>query len=473
MILRKKMLTRVLVGMLVAGNMFSQVVTMVHATPAASATADATKEQTEEEKKKEAEEAKQKDIARLQGITIESNNIEGWPEGPATTGESAIVMDMTTGAVLYAKEADVQKHPASITKILTALVALENNPLDKKITVTQENLDSMESGASMIGLKAGEEVTEEQGLYATMLASANEAAYAVAESTTGSYEEFLTMMNNRAKELGCKNSNFCNANGLNDDAHVTTARDMALIARAAYQNEEFRKIIATLEYNIPNTNIVQTPRVFQQHHKMILQNNSNYYQYATGGKTGFTSAAGNTLVTFAEKDGMKLVAVVLKEAYQSHYADTRNILEYCFNNFTHVSIGENAKSHKFDSVVNQGCCVTLPAGEKFQDLTEKVEATGTQEDGLGRVTYTYKEQPVGCAKVNLSKSYMTEIYGDKEAEAKAEKAKSQAASEKNSMKLTNLPVLYYVVAAAWLIVLILLVVGLVRVNMRKKGSREE
>lgn len=466
MVLRKKILIRTLAAVLLVSQAFMYSATYASAAPASGSQTQTTEQKAAEEKQKK-EEAKQTDIARIQAIPIESNSWSNWPQGPATTGESAIVMDMTTGAVLYAKDADAQKYPASITKILTALVALEHNALDKIITVTQQNLDSMESGASSIGLKAGEEITEEQGLYATMLASANEAAYAIAESTTGSYDEFLNLMNQKAEELGCTGSHFCNSNGLNNEAHLTTARDMALIARAAYQNEEFRKIISTLEYTIPSTNLVATPRVFQQHHKMIIQNNGNFYPYATGGKTGFTSLAGNTLVTYAEKDGIKLVAVVLKESYQSHYPDTKNLLEYGFNNFAHSSISENATSDKFDSVVNEGCCVSLPTGVSFSDLDEQVDATGTEADGLGRVTYSYKGEPVGCAKVHLSESYLKEVYGDKEAEAKAAKEKATAEAKKNQITLTHLPLIYYVVTTAWILVVIVLVAVLIKMRRRK------
>ena len=176
---------------------------------------------------------------------IQSNNIPGWPQGPKIICETGIVMDLDTGEILYAKGIDEKRAPASITKIMTAMLAIEKVPLDTKITFTNE-VNNIEPGSTHIGIKPGETLTMEESLYAILLGSANEVSSGVAEYIGGTVQNFVDMMNEKAKELGCKNTHFVNANGLYDDNHYTTARDMALIAKAAFQNETFRNIVKPL-----------------------------------------------------------------------------------------------------------------------------------------------------------------------------------------------------------------------------------
>ena len=272
---------------------------------------------------------------------------EYWPSdiGISETEEAAIVMDVDSGAILYEQNMDVVHYPASITKVLTALVALENSELDEIVTFSSDAVYNCESGSSSIARDVGEQMTMEQCLYGMMLESANECAYAIGEHVAGgSISDFVDMMNAKAKELGCTSTHFNNSNGLPDEDHYTTAHDMALIARAAYQNEEFQTIVGTKSYTIPPTNIHSDPTPLNNHHAMLnFYKTSKYlYDYCVGGKTGYTDVANSTLVTYAKKDGMTLVCVIMNATSPNHYIDTTNLFNYCFDNFTVYNVSENA-----------------------------------------------------------------------------------------------------------------------------------
>ncbi len=272
----------------------------------AAATTDST--QTEEEDR---ETQRQNCYA----IAPDSNSVENWPQGPATYADSAIVMDMNSGAVLYSKQIEKKHYPASITKLLTTLVALDNAELTDTVEFSQDSISFLEYGDAHIGMTPGEQISMEDALYAVLLASANEVSYAVAESVGkkmgGGYDTFIQAMNDESEKLGCTGSHWTNANGLHDEQHYTTAHDMARIGAAVYQKEAFRTISQSLSHTIPVTNLVNEERTFQQKHKMLWPQNDNYYEYCKGGKTGYTDQARTTLVTMADNGDMQLVAVVL------------------------------------------------------------------------------------------------------------------------------------------------------------------
>lgn len=255
---------------------------------------------------------------------------------PEIVSETAIVINADTGQVLYDKNSDKVMYPASITKILTALVALEDGDLSSTITMSHEAVFGIEAGSSHIALDEGEQINFEDAMYAVMLVSANEAAWGVAEHVGGTLSGFCDMMNKRAKELGCQNTNFVNANGLHDDNHYTTAYDMALITQEAIKNEEFLKLTSTLKHTIPPTN-KNTERYLHQDNRMILENTDYYYEYCLGGKTGFTDQAGGTLVTWAKKDGATLICVVMNaRSNAQNYTDSISLYNYCFDNYKTV-----------------------------------------------------------------------------------------------------------------------------------------
>lgn len=247
---------------------------------------------------------------------------------PEIQAQGAVLMDAATGNLLYSKEAETKFYPASITKLMTALLVAEKCSLDDTVTFSKTAVTNLESGAVTLGLVEGDKLTVRQSLYGFLLKSANEVANGLAEHTAGSISKFADMMNARAKELGCTNTNFVNPNGLNNSNHYTTPHDMALIARAAFQNGTVSKIASTLSYQIPATQKAAA-RTISLGHKMLYPNDARYYQGVIGGKTGYTSLAGNTLVTCAERDGVRLIAVIMKSK-STQYTDTSALLDYGF-----------------------------------------------------------------------------------------------------------------------------------------------
>ncbi|MGN0135807.1 serine hydrolase [Anaerotignum sp.] len=257
--------------------------------------------------------------------------------------ETAVLMDAASGEILYEKNADQKMYPASITKLMTILLALEHGNLTDEITFSHDAVYNIEPGSAHIAIIEGETLTLEQVLRAIILRSANEASNGVAEYVDGTVEEFAKHMTERAKELGCKNTNFVNANGLHDENHYTTAYDMALIARELLTHEEYRSMMSETYYEIPPTNKQSETRYLHGQHQMLNPNSIYYYEDATGGKTGFTTEALNTLVTYAERDGMELIAVVMKCNGAEHYTDTAALFDYGFENYESVKLLSTAE----------------------------------------------------------------------------------------------------------------------------------
>ena len=318
----KKVVARIIILILALFTVIPGTVSQkVYAEPGGSESsqaADASKDDSnkKEEKKEEdmtPEEREKKAEEDAYKMEIQSNGWKNWPKGPGTYGEAAIVMDAGTGSILYAKNIDEHEYPASITKVLTSLIALKYGNLSDKVTFSNDCISFMQPGDSSVGLKEGNVISLEQAIYATLLASANEAAYAVAENVGKNaghdYNWFIQQMNEECKSLGGNNSNFVNANGLHDEQHYTTAHDMARIGAAVYQKEAFRTISQSLSHTIPATNLVNEERTFQQKHKMLWPQNDNYYEYCKGGKTGYTGEAGLCLASLAEVKGREYILV--------------------------------------------------------------------------------------------------------------------------------------------------------------------
>ena len=253
------------------------------------------------------------------------------PAAPEIAAPAGTVIDMNSGIVLYAKDADTPYYPASITKTMTALLVVEKCSLDETVTFSKKATTNLESGAVTISLQEGDKLTVRECLYALLLKSANEVANGLAEHVAGSVEAFAELMNAKAASLGCTHTHFVNPNGLNDSNHYTTAHDMALIGRAAFANEIIRKIDTTESYKIQATKKNPKGITVTRSNKILNPSNECYYPYAIASKTGYTSRAGSTLVTAAEKDGKRLVAVILKSTkYLGQYADTKTLLDYGF-----------------------------------------------------------------------------------------------------------------------------------------------
>ncbi len=342
-----------------------------------------------------------------------------WPSMPNIEAESAIIMEINTGTVLYEKNSTNTHYPASITKILTTLLAIENSSLDETVVFSYDAVfGGNEGDSSHIARDWNEELTMEQVLYAVMLESANECAYAAAEhigeSKGGDYQTFIDMMNERASQLGCVNTHFVNCNGLPDSEHYTCAYDMALIGAECYKNETFRTIASAISYKIPETNKHDEPYYCHNHHKMLYPwrgDDAYLYEYCTGGKTGYTDAARHTLVSFAEKDGMSLVCVVMYARTPIEYTTTRTLFDYCFDNFQVLNISENETSISDDVLENAGVLNSNPAfisldKDKYIVLPKTVEFSDAAftletnvDDTIARLVYNYAGKEVGQADI--------------------------------------------------------------------------
>ena len=335
---------------------------------------------------------------------IQSDQTEGWPAGPAVWAESAVVMDLDSGTFLYSKNMDVVKYPASITKIMTTLLAIENAGPNERVTFSENAIYGIERNSSHIGIRVGEILSMDECWYGMMLESANEVCLAVAEHIGGSVDGFVELMNQKAAELGCTNTHFTNPNGLPDENHYTTARDMALIAQAAYANKTFRQICQTQYYCIPTTNVCGEKRWLSNHHKMLPEG-IYAYEGCTGGKTGFTQAALNTLVTYAERDGRRLVCVSLRTNGAQIYTDTASLLDYGFQNFQNITVFSRSScpgTHMLCPSLYSGEASTIENLRPTTVITIPVTATQdqvatsfSQDDVNLYHTYLYNQYLVG------------------------------------------------------------------------------
>ena len=354
----------------------------------------------------------------LIGMSTPTFAEEFWPTGPEINAAAAILIEADSGAVLYEKDIHAQHYPASITKIMTTLLALENSTLDEVVTFSHDSIFNVEG--TQVGITEGEELTMEQCLYGVMLGSANEIAYAVAEHVGGTLDNFVEMMNAKAVELGCTETHFSNPHGLPDDTHVTSAHDMSLIAREAYKNETFRAITRTVSYTIPPTNKYAEERIVYNHHGMLKQG-TYHYEYCTGGKTGYTNAARSTLVTYAEKDGMTFISVIMRDDVSSdQYTDTAAILDYGFNNFHKVSVTESdlgisLSSDGFFPIENNPlsrdigtlsldtpASLVLPNQASLEHVTTNISFAKDTDDGLAQINCSLDSHHVGEISISFT-----------------------------------------------------------------------
>lgn len=367
---------------------------------------------------------------------------KSWPSGPnGVSAEGAIVMDAKSGMILYEKNIHEEFYPASITKILTTLVALENSSLTENVTYSSSAVLGLEQGASNAGIQVGERMSMEQSLYCVMLPSANEACNGVAEHIAGSVKNFSKMMNAKAKSLGCQNTHFTNPNGLWQKNHYTSPYDMALIMRAAMKNDMFRTIASTTRYEIAKNNKRKKATPIVCHHQMLFPiNQPQYgYDYAVAGKTGYTSKSQATLVTFAKKDDMELVCVVMKtrsgvQGEPNIYTDTIKLFNYCFERFSQYSVSDSTASQISDAYMftkfspffdaeksaitldGEGS-VLLPRNVALDKAEKKVQYYETPvetDEGkvIGRVSYFYEGKEAGGSDIIFHESEAAAVLTD-------------------------------------------------------------
>lgn len=375
-------------------------------------------------------------------VTTEHPETTEYPNDPSRPPDlvcnAAIVMDAASGQILYEKNAYERKYPASITKILTTLVALDHGVnFDDTVVMSENAIWGIERNSTNIGLDVGEKVTVRDIMYATMVQSANECAYAVAELVAGDLESFAKLMNDRIEEIGCTDTHFVTPNGLHDDNHYTCAYDMALITKEALKNDTFREIAGTLSYVVPETNLADETRPLWNGNKMINPAESNYYEYCKGGKTGYTSMANNTLVTFAEKDGLELICVILDcDGWKYSYTDSKALYNYCYNNYTYFrpltdftfeskneelsetnSILQNYYSslnHEMvDLVVDRDYSLLLNKSVDTTKIEKQINLFDTAKDNvLGEIIFSYEGEQIGSTPITsttpLLSSQMTQ-----------------------------------------------------------------
>lgn len=357
-----------------------------------------------------------------------------WPSDTGVQSEAGIIMDMDSGAVLWGQNIHKQLPPASITKLLTALVTIENCSLDEEVTFSREAMMRVDSDSgNKLDLAEGDVLTVRDCLYALILQSSNQTANALAEHVAGSIEAFADKMNEKAASLGCQESHFVTPSGLHDDAHLTSAYDMALIARAAFQNEALLEIASTKKSSIPATINNPEGRTFSIEHKLIStedETSENYYPYAVAGKTGYTLAAGQTLVTYAQKDGRGQIAVTMKSSQKTHYSDTKTILDFGFKRFKNVNVSENETHYvtgeepveingvsysPSELYLDKNAVITLPNEAEFSDADQYLQTDipdSHPEGAVGRIIYSYNDRQIGIAWL-----YTTRNQGSAEQQA--------------------------------------------------------
>ncbi len=305
---------------------------------------------------------------------------------PELYAEAAILMDMDTGQVIYGKNPHQRMYPASLTKVITCLLAIEEGNFSDKVTITAEMIDTVPRSSTHIALTYGEELTLGQLVNAMMVESANDAANAVAVHLGGSLPGFVEMMNRKADELGADGTHFSNPNGLPEDDHYTTAYDLALFTREALAHEEFRTLAGTQHYEIPPTNLQPQTRRMNNRQYMFCLNDT--YPGAFAGKTGWTEEAGNTLITIAERDNVTLTSVVLKSngVADAEFIDSTNLLDYGYDNFHRVFVPKDGvEDRKVDggTLVAQEMPVLLPDLLSVDQLNLQVN---TESPGQEAVT---------------------------------------------------------------------------------------
>ncbi len=343
-----------------------------------------------------------------------------WPAGPQISAEGAILIEAETGTVLYEKNATERLYPASTTKLMTALLALENAALGETVTVSHNAVYDIETNSSRIWVDVGEELSMEASLYALMLPSANDMAYAIAEHVGGSKQGFADMMNARAKELGCVNTHFMNPHGLDEEEHYTCAADLAKIMRPLIKNSSFLKISGSKNYQIPATNLCKDPRWVLNTHLMIRK--SYPFEGVIAGKTGHTDLAGANLVTCAKRGNMTLISVIMKAPDDTAlYDETAALLNFGFDNFTTYNVSDEQLSAgsdvpplfnsedtvqlmNRDIISTDSGLVVLPFSASLSDTRKSVSLSqltffSEGKNIIGKVTYTYGTRVIGSANI--------------------------------------------------------------------------
>lgn len=334
-----------------------------------------------------------------------------------TNSSSCLLMDAKTGKIIYAKNAYEKMYPASTTKLMTAILTLENCKLTDTAIVSHNAIYSIPVGYSHASLKEDEELTIEQLLNVLLIPSANDAAIVLAEHISGSVEKFSKLMNEKAKSLGCLNTNFVNPNGIQNKNHYSTAYDLALIGKYALKFPDIKRIAMVKQYTLPTTNKYdKTDRIFNATNGLINDDvlNKNYYEYATGLKTGYTDASGYCIVSTAKKDDKELIAVILNsDSISKRYSDCKTLFNYGFDNYEYITIQDEkavvkqveiengSKSSKNLNVVVKDKIevftkndTDLSKLEPTIEINENLKAPLAENTVIGKITYNIDSEEI-------------------------------------------------------------------------------
>ncbi len=438
-------------------------------------------------------------LACLLSLPALAAETDGAADGQAQTGaapfsinaKAAMLVDLNTGRVIYEQNADARIYPASLTKIMTCLIALENGNLSSIVTVSEAAMADLDPSSSTAGLQVGEQMTLENMLYCMMVPSGNEACNVIAEHIAGSVADFVRMMNERAYELGCEDTHFSNAHGLHDEEHYTTARDLVKITQAALKSENFKQIVNTPEYTLPATNL-SDERTLKTTNLLITKNSNNsfYYSRAMGIKTGYTTPAGRCVISCAKDDGMYFLALVcgadttiLEDGtlQMESFPECIRLFDYGFDNFSYVTavsplypIAQVTVSH---SAGSESVALAPAADIKALLPNDYDEALLTQDIQLTAQTV---EAPVRAGDVlgSVSVSYDGEELGSTELLAIADVARSEISAaadntgayiQKNWWKWVVIVIVLLV--AAFVVLLIILQLRRRRQRLRQLEQR--
>ena len=405
----------------------------------------------------------------------------------------AILIDANTGVTIYEKNSHEKLYPASITKIMTAYLACKYGKFDDTLTASHNAIYGIGQGSSIIGIKEGEQISFLDGLYGIMMESANEVCMMVAEHIDGTVEKFVERMNKQAQDWGCKDTHFNNPHGFHDVDHYTTPYDMSLIAFNAIKDENFSKIWGTVDHTIPANN--KSPQRFLHNNdKMLKPTSDYYYQYAIGGKTGFHDDAKNTLVTCAEKDGVKLISVVMKaNGYNQAYTDSKTLLDYGFSVYKdnkvytagtytdkipvyQTYLSEDYNVGELNVTVAGDVSAKLPSFVSANDVktkavidygkdnnANKIYAPIKEGDKVGTMEFTYKDKTIATADITASNSV----------ESKSDKQLAEMKLIKNvkSVLHTILNALIFIIPVVIIIIILLVVRN--NINKKKKKKRRK
>ena len=342
---------------------------------------------------------------------VATDSVANWPAGPAITSETAVLIDADTGAVLYDKGMDECRYPASTTKLMTLLVAIENSSPKDPVTFTETGIRDAQLGETM---------TMKDCWMAAYIKSANEVCAQIAECVGGTEANFVEMMNQKAKELGCTHTHFINASGLPNENHYSSAHDLAKIMRAGLKNARFRKVISCTGYTIPETNLSEA-RPLHTHMPLMAKESSLYYEGCIGGKTGFANEAQHTLVTAVERDGRTYIAVTMRGADLGvNCNDSIALYDYAFNNF--------------DSIDVNGTKMTVPKGVTVNDLTTDT----VDKNGSTMTRYYYNGQFLGYVTASqTTEEAVPETTENTEDTSAADAAQTEAAADETTAEAAD------------------------------------